>query len=134
MRLAIALTLAAVGLAAGGAAVAGPSVELRDAVARVTVIPEDRADVKVEMLTTNAALPLEVRTEGMTTVISGNLAHRISDCHSRGDRPTAWVRGVGEVSYDNMPQVVIRTPKAVVLETGGAIYGAVGRGATSLDL
>jgi hypothetical protein len=134
MRLAIALTFAAVGLAAGGAAVAGPSVELRDAVARVTVIPEDRADVKVEMLTTNAALPLEVRTEGMTTVISGNLAHRISDCHTRGDHPTAWVRGVGEISYDNMPQVVIRTPKAVIVETGGAIYGAVGRGAASLDL
>jgi hypothetical protein len=134
MRLAIALTFAAVGLAAGGAAVAGPSVELRDAVARVTVIPEDRADVKVEMLTTNAALPLEVRTEGATTVISGNLAHRISDCHTRGDHPTARVRGVGEISYDNMPQVVIRTPKAVIVETGGAIYGAVGRGAASLDL
>jgi hypothetical protein len=41
---------------------------------------------------------------------------------------------VGEISYDNMPQVVIRTPKAVIVETGGAIYGAVGRGAASLDL
>ena len=33
---------------------AAPSVEIRDAVARVTVIPEDRADIKVEFLTTNA--------------------------------------------------------------------------------
>jgi hypothetical protein len=134
MRLAIALTFAAAALAAASAACARPAVEIRDAVARVTVIPEDRADVKVEMLTANAALPLEVRMEGGTTVISGNLAHRISDCHTRGDHPTAWVRGVGEISYDNMPQVVIRTPKAVILETGGAVYGAVGRGAASLDL
>jgi hypothetical protein len=134
MRLAIALTSAAVALAAAGAAFAGPSVEIRDAVARVTVIPEDRADVKVEMLTTNAALPLEVHTSGGVTVIDGNLAHRINDCHGKGDRPSAWVRGIGEVSYDNMPQVVIRTPKAVALETGVAVYGAVGRGAASLDL
>ena len=64
MRLAIAIAAAAAALAAAGAAAAAPSVEIRDAVARVTVIPEDRADVKVEMLTTNASLPLEVRTMG----------------------------------------------------------------------
>lgn len=133
MRLAIALTAAVAGLAAASAAAAGPSVQIRDAVARVTVIPEDRADVKVEMLTTNPSLPLEVRTNGTTTVITGDLAHRIADCHSRGDRPTAYVRRLGEVSYENMPQVVIRMPKAVVLETDGAVYGTVGRSA-SLDI
>jgi hypothetical protein len=133
MRLAIVMAAAATLVAAGGAASAAPSVEIRDAVARVTVVPEDRADVKVEMLTTNASLPLEVRTQGGTTIITGNLAHRITDCHTRGDHPTAWVRGVGEIRYENMPQVVIHTPKAVVLEAGGAVYGAVGR-AASLDL
>jgi hypothetical protein len=133
MRLALGLISAAAALAAAGAAAAAPSVEIRDAVARVTVIPEDRTDVKVEMLTTNASLPLEVRTSGSTTVISGNVAHRISDCHRRGDHPSAWVRGVGEITYDNMPQVVIHTPKAVIIETGGAVYGSVGR-ASSLDL
>lgn len=134
MRFAIALMSAAGAFVAASAACAGPSVEIRDAVARVTVIPEDRSDIKVEMLTTNPSLPLEVRNEGSTVTISGNLAHRITDCHSRGDHPSAWVRGVGEISYDNMPQVVIRTPKVVALETGGAVYGSVGRGAASLDL
>lgn len=133
MRIAIALISAAAAITATGAASAAPSVEIRDAVARVTVIPEDRADVKVEMLTTNAALPLEVRTVGTSTVISGNLAHRITDCHSRSDHPSAWVRGVGEISYENMPQVVIHTPKAVILATGGAVYGSVGRSG-SLEL
>ena len=137
MRLATGLVSAAAALSAAtfaaGAATAGPSVEIRDAVARVTVVPEDRADVKVEMLTTNASLPLTVRTSGAATVIEGNLAHRINDCHGRGDHPTAWVRGIGEISYENMPQVVIHTPKAVAVSTGGAVYGSVGR-AASLDL
>jgi len=133
MRLAIAIATAATALAATGAAAAAPSVEVRDAVARVTVVPEDRADVKVEMITKNAALPLDVRMEGTRTVISGGLSHRITDCHTRGDHPSAYVRGVGDITYENMPQVVIHTPKAVVVEANGAVYGAVGRSA-SLDL
>ncbi len=133
MRPAIAVAVAATVLAAAGAAAAAPSVEIRDAVARVTVVPEDRADVKVEMLTTNAALPLQIRTEGMATVISGGLAHRIHDCHTRGDHPTAWVGGIGSVDYKDMPQVVIHTPRAVVIEAGGSVYGSIGR-AGSLDL
>src|SRR3569833_2765288 len=111
MRLAIAIAAAATALSAAGAAAAAPSVELRDAVVRVTVLPEDRPAVKVEMLTVNRALPLEVRTAGSETIISGNLAHRIYDCHTRGDHPTAWVRGVGSVAYKDMPQVVVHTPR-----------------------
>ncbi|MDB5426563.1 MAG: putative filamentous hemagglutinin/adhesin [Phenylobacterium sp.] len=131
MRRAIAIAAAAASLAtAGAAAGAGPSVEIKDAVVRVTVIPEDRADVKVEMLTTNAALPLDVRIIGSSTVIAGNLAHRIYDCHTRGDHPTAWVRGLGAVNYKDMPQVVIHTPKAVAIDAGGAVYGTVGRAAS----
>jgi hypothetical protein len=133
MRLTIAIVAAATALAVAGVAAAAPSLEIRDAVVRVTVIPEDRADVKVEMLTTNASLPLQVRTEGGTTVISGDLAHRIYDCHTRGDHPTAWVRGIGSVDYKNMPQVVIHTPRAVAIDASGAVYGSVGR-AASLDL
>jgi hypothetical protein len=120
-------------LTLAGAAAAAPSVEIRDAVVRVTVVPEDRADVKVEMVTTNASLPLEVRTVGGQTVIAGNLAHRINDCHGRSAHPSVWVRGLGEISYENMPQIVIHTPKAVAIEAGGAVYGTVGR-AASLDL
>jgi hypothetical protein len=133
MRLAITIFAAAGALAAASTAAAAPSVEIRDAIARVTVVPEDRADVRVEMITTNGSLPLEVRTAGTQTVISGDLAHRITDCRTRGDHPTAWVRGLGRIEYADMPQVVIHTPKAVIVETGGAVYGSVGR-AGSLDL
>jgi hypothetical protein len=108
-------------------------VELRDAVVRVTVIPEDRADIKVEMVTTNRNLPLEVRTQGGETIIDGGLAHRIRDCHHRSDRPFASVRGLGEVSGDQIPQIVVRTPRAVVVASNGAVYGSIGRSG-SLEL
>lgn len=132
MRLAIALVCAASALAVAGAASAA-SVEVKDAVARVTVIPEDRADVKVEFLTSNPKLPLEVRTLGGLTVIDGGLRHRIHNCNHHGGHPTAAVWGVGEVEGDAIPQVVIRTPRAVNVSANGAVFGAVGRSA-SLDL
>ena len=40
---------------------------------------------------------------------------------------------MGEVRYENMPQVVIHMPRAVAVQSSGAVYGAVGRSA-SLDL
>jgi hypothetical protein len=127
------LVLASAVLASAGAAAAAPSVEIRDAVVRVTVIPEDRSDIKVEMLTTNKDLPVEVRVQGGETVIDGNLGHRIYNCRTHGDHPAVGVRGVGEVAYADMPQVVIHAPKAVIIESGGAAVGSIGRSG-SLDL
>ena len=59
MRLLAALAASSLALAAGVAHAA--SVEIKDAVARVVVIPEARSDIKVEFLTTNPSLPLQVR-------------------------------------------------------------------------
>lgn len=132
MRPAIVIA-AAVSTSLAANAASAASVEIRDAVARVTVIPEDRADVKVEMLTTNRDLPIEVRGMGGEVVISGGLGHRIYNCHRNGDRPTASVRGVGTVDYKDMPQIVIHAPRAVVVEASGAVFGSVGR-AGSIDL
>jgi hypothetical protein len=132
MRLAIA-AIAALGALSAGAAAAAPAIEIRDAVARVVVIPEDRPDVKVEMLTVNRDLPLQVRQAGAGVVIDGGLYHRIRDCHAHADNPSVSVRGVGRVDYKDMPQIVIHAPKAVTLETNGAVFGAIGR-AASLDI
>lgn len=118
----------------GGGAAAAPSVHIKDAVARVTVIPEDRADVKVEFLTTNAALPLVVRREGERTVVDGDLRHsRINNCTSLNGQTSVNVRGVGRVGWEDMPQVVVRTPREAKVAAGGAVFGTVGRSA-SLDL
>lgn len=125
----LAVVAAAVSAAAlGGAASAAPSVKIKDAVARVVIIPENRSDVKVEFLTTNASLPLEVRREGDDVIVDGNLRmHRINGCNTRAGKTTVRVRGVGEVSYDNIPQVAIRTPLNVKVAAGGAVFGDIGR-------
>ena len=115
----------------GGAAAAAPSVQIKDAVARVTVIPENRADVKVEFLTRNPALPLVVTRIGDKTVIDGGLgANRIHNCMVRDGKTTVGVRGVGNIDWKDMPQIVVRTPRDAKVSAGGAVFGAIGRSNT----
>ncbi|MGH3644444.1 MAG: hypothetical protein ACRDUX_36130, partial [Mycobacterium sp.] len=116
-------------LSAAGVANAA-SVEVKDAVARVTVIPENRSDVKVEFIATNPKLPLQLRTFGGRTIVDGDLDRRIRDCHGTGERASVSVRGVGNVGWSEMPQIVIRTPRDVDVDAGGAIWGTVGRSAS----
>src|SRR5262249_14064970 len=104
--------------------------EVRGAAARVTVTPESRSDIKVEFVSTNPRLPLEVRTFAGRTIVDGRLGRRIRDCHGHGDGVAVYVRDVGQVSYKDMPQVVIHTPRDVDVDAGGAVWGAVGRAAS----
>jgi hypothetical protein len=122
-----AATITGAAIALAGVAHAAPSVEVRDAVARVTVIPENRPDVKVEVVRANPGLPLRVRQEGGKTVIDGDLKRRIHSCDSDNGQAQVRVGGLGEVSWQDMPQIVIRTPMSVDLGVGGAVFGSVGR-------
>ncbi len=132
MRLLTILTAAsALALVAGAANAA--TVEVKDAVARVVVIPEDRQDIKVEFLTTNPSLPLQVRSLGGKTIVDGNLDRKIKNCHGGDGKARVYVAGVGDIAYDDMPQVVVRMPKDAKIEAGGAVFGSVGKTA-SLEL
>lgn len=112
-----------------GAQAASPRVEIKDAVARVTVIPEARSDVKVEFLSSNSDLPMQVREAGGKVIIDGGLDRKIRSCDGDAEDGDAKVQvaGVGQVAYANMPQVVIRIPKDVDVEAGGAVFGVIGR-------
>ncbi|MEW6392435.1 MAG: DUF2807 domain-containing protein [Pseudomonadota bacterium] len=128
MRAMTTLAVLAAAVSAAGVAQAEPSVKIKDAVARVVIIPENRSDVKVEFLTTNASLPLTVRNEGDKVVVDGDLRmSRINGCNSRNGKTSVRVRGVGEVAYENIPQVAIRTPMDVRVGAGGAVFGDIGR-------
>ena len=116
----------AAALAAGGAS-AAPLVEIRNAAARVVVIPENRPDVKVEFTSLNPALPLTLRNDLGRVIVDGNLRRRISDCSAEFGKTTVRVRGLGQVAYDNLPQIVIRTPMDARVEASGAVFGSVGR-------
>ncbi|MBL8555163.1 MAG: DUF2807 domain-containing protein, partial [Phenylobacterium sp.] len=98
-----------------------------DAVARVTVVPEDRADIKVDIVRPHPRLPLTVRTLGDRTIVDGDLDHGIRGCNVASRQPHVTVRGVGRVDQEAMPQVVIYTPRNVALAANGAVVGAIGR-------
>ncbi|MDO8322701.1 MAG: DUF2807 domain-containing protein [Phenylobacterium sp.] len=132
MRLLTVLTVAsALGLTAGVANAA--TVEVKDAVARVVVIPEARQDIKVEFLTTNPSLPLQVRSASGKTIVDGDLDRKIKSCHSEGGKARVYVAGVGDIAYEDMPQIVVRMPKDARIEAGGAVFGSVGK-TNSLEL
>lgn len=130
MRLLTACAAAGLVLTAGAAQAA--QVEIKDAVVRVTVVPEARNDIKVEILTTNGKLPLQVRSLGGKTIIDGDLDRKIHECSNRGGRISVSVGG-DRFSYADMPQVLIRTPRNVDVEAGGAVFGVVGK-SQSLEL
>jgi hypothetical protein len=115
-------------MAAGSAQAA--SIEIRDAVARVTVVPEARSDIKVEVTRRNDELPLTIRTTGDRTILDGDLDRRIRNCHSAGEGSSVTVRGAGTVRWEDMPQVIIRTPREANVVAGGAVFGTVGRSAS----
>jgi hypothetical protein len=120
--------MAAASLAAG-VAQAAPGVQLRNVIARVTIVPEARSDVAVFVTKANPRLPLKISRVGDTVVVDGGLGWRNINCHSFFGRPGAFVRGIGNVSYDDMPQIVVRTPLQFRAGAGGAVFGAVGPGA-----
>ncbi|MDO8411887.1 MAG: DUF2807 domain-containing protein [Phenylobacterium sp.] len=111
----------------GATAAQAASVEIKDAVARVVVIPEDRADVKVEFLTTSTGLPLTVRAEGDKTVIDGDLSRgAIRNCRTFNGQTSVSVRGK-TFGWDALPQVVVRVPMDARVAGGGAVFGSIGR-------
>lgn len=141
---AFAATAAALGLTALAApAWASPDVEIRNAVARVAVVVEDRADVAVEVEQGAANLPaVKVSRRGDRVIVDGDLGRNaIRQCRSGpasatrpGQGASVEVRNHGRIEVANAPLIVIRTPRAVEVEAGGAVFGSIGRGATSVDL
>ncbi|MBP8072599.1 MAG: hypothetical protein KAY20_03445, partial [Brevundimonas sp.] len=128
----------------------GPEVEIDHAVARVAVIVEDRADIAVEVEQGTSGLPaIQVTRVGNEVRIDGGLRRRgflnrsngIRECRSGpenaqrpGDGASVEVRDLGRINISDAPLIVIRTPRQVDISTSGAVFGSVGRGATSVEL
>ena len=135
MRAILGLGLAAAAsIAAGTAAQAAPGVEIRNAIARVTIVPEARSDVAVFVTKANRRTPLRISRVGETVIVDGGLGFwRSVNCHDLFGHASASAWGVGSISYEDMPQVVVRMPAQARVGASGAVYGAVGPGA-GLDL
>jgi hypothetical protein len=130
MRLLLGLAWAAATLAGASATAATPSIQIRGAVARAVIIPEDRSDIQVTVVKANRAFPLRVSRFGSAVFIDGDVRHRARVCRRRLGLPTVEVRGRGELAYDAMPRLVIRAPADVSISAGEAVFGAIGRGRT----
>ena len=146
----ILLSAVAAAAIAGPALAKDPQVEIEHAVARVVVIVEDRADIGVEIQQGASRLPaLRVDRHGDTVHIDGGLGRRmagfrvgdsIRDCRSGPDRTrpgqgaSVEVRNLGRIGLDDAPLIVIRSPRNVNIDAGGAVYGSIGRGATSVEM
>ena len=133
MRAFIGFAALAGALGLASVASAAPSVDIRYAAARVTVIPEARSDIQVFVAKGNARLPLTVTRQGEQTVIEGNLHMRPVSCHSMFGKPAVFIFGIGNIGIDDMPQVVIHVPMDAHVSAGEAVWGSVGH-ANSLDL
>jgi hypothetical protein len=130
MKTMLTLLAAAAAAATISSAANAASVEIEDAVARVSVIPEARQDVKVEFIRTHPGLPMTVRHEAGRTIIDGNLERRIGGCRMVDNRAGVRVRDVGWVEHDEMPQILIRVPRDAEVAVGGAVFGAIDRSAS----
>jgi hypothetical protein len=141
-----AATLAALGLAGAAFATAAQAadVEVRNAVARVVVVPEaGRTEIKVEIVPGAARLPvIDVhRAASGKIIVDGGLEHDVRGCRRSGinrdagdfnpvsppDNVVIQLRGRDDVALKDAPLITIRTPMDVHVDAGEGVFGAVGR-------
>ncbi|KAK0359942.1 hypothetical protein LTR94_029275, partial [Friedmanniomyces endolithicus] len=137
------IAAAALAACAAAAPASAAEVEIRNAVARVVVIVEDRQDVAVEVTQGRSRLPaLQVRRQGRDVRIDGGLRSNrmwsgdVRNCNAGragaaqpGEGASVEVRNLGRVRLEEAPLIVLRTPRDVDVSAEGAVFGAVGRGA-----
>lgn len=105
-----------------------PRVVVKNAVARVTVVPQDRTDVQVVVKTHDPRLMLTVEKKGVRTIIDGDLKwNRIRNCRGTNGSASADVRDLGTIQEKDMPEVIIYTPRDVDVGSSGAVWGHIGR-------
>jgi hypothetical protein len=142
------LAAAAAALAASGAAQAA-EVVIKNAVARVVVVPEaGRSEVKVSVNYGSADLPKLQVSKGVRgeTIIDGGLDRRVRGCSAMGvvlddvvsptsppDNLKAEIRDHAPVRIADAPLITVYTPVDVDVKAGGAVFGAIGR-AKSVEL
>jgi hypothetical protein len=108
-------------------------VDIEHAAVRVTVIPEARADIGVAVVRNNPKLRFNISRIGDRVIIDGGLRFRGLNCTNWFGRRGVRILGVGFVAYDDLPQIVVRTPLDSKVAAGGAVFGVVDR-ANSLEL
>jgi len=128
-------------LLAGAFILAGPAgaaqLMIRDAVVEVRVIPQDRDNIEVHIQKANPKLPLTVE-EGLggDVIVDGGQRYgfwkflfggRTTDCINGNGQHLVHVWGVGDVREDELPQIIVLTPRDARVSTNGATFGTIER-------
>jgi hypothetical protein len=100
----------------------GDRLEVRHAALRLTVTPEDRQDFSIEINNPGHVPMPTVSIDDDHVVIDGHLSSRIQRCTEAG----AQTRGYGEVTFEQMPEVIVHAPRALHVAYGGAGRAEVG--------
>lgn len=146
----IALTAVSLATMAAAMPAMAQTAEIKHAVARLVVIPEDRTDIGVEIVQGTSSLPrIQVTRRGNKVEINGGLESgrsgssrvRINQCRygnqngrQPGEGASVEVERYGRIALEQAPLIVLRTPRKVDVKAGGAVFGSVGSGANELDL
>jgi hypothetical protein len=127
------IILAASAAALATPCLAAPQLRLKDLVAEVRIIPENRADFQVSVTRTYPGLPqIRLVPQGGGLVVDGGLHKRIKGCGAFG---TIAVRGGPRVPKNRVPQIVIRAPLAFGVGANGYVKGQIGPSrALSMDV
>lgn len=109
---------------------AGTGVDIRNAAAIVTIVPENRTDIAVQSSAGRADLPaISVSQEGGRVIIDGGLRNRLRGCGGIGvfmtGRMPVLIQGLGQVRAEDLPRITIRTPRTLDVTSRGSIYGDI---------
>jgi hypothetical protein len=129
-KMIFAVAMGASTMAVATVAMAAPKLDLRGAAVRLVVIPEARNDIQVTLTRASTVLPIRIHTFGKNTFVVGDVSHRVHSCNAVGPHRGVSVWGRGAIAYDDLPELVARTPMDVKIVAGDAVFGDVGRSAT----
>lgn len=108
----------------------GDTLEIRHAAAHIVITPEDRADFSIEITNPGRApMPL-VSTRHGDVDIDGQLRGRLDACREGGG---AQLDGYGELTLEELPQIVVRAPRTLRVRVGGGSTTEIGA-AEAVDL
>ncbi|MBI3437094.1 MAG: DUF2807 domain-containing protein [Proteobacteria bacterium] len=100
----------------------GEELRFKYLAAHVTITPEDRQDISIEITNPgHAPMPTVVR-DGEDIVVDGHLANRV-DCDDAGG---ADLRGYSRVALADLPQIVVHAPRTLHVDFDGAGLAEVG--------
>lgn len=101
----------------------GGSLHVKHAAAHITITPEDRQDFLIEIDNPGHAPMPTVSTEGDEVIVDGQLRGRVGDCRDNGG---ADLRGYGDLTLEQLPQITVHAPRALVLTLGGGSTTTIG--------